>query len=104
MCHAIRGEGFPRVGSHILCRGEDWFVSQNGQGVTLMPVGEQYLKEVSGILHSLAVGTERSISDVSLDCLRLHSSPSFGLLWLMPRLKQFRQSHPCIQFNLSCSY
>ena len=104
MCHAIRGEGFPRVGTHIRCRGEDWSFSQNGQGVTLTPVGEQYLKEVSGILHSLAVGTERSISDVSLDCLRLHSSPSFDLLWLMPRLKQFRQSHPYIQFNLSCSY
>jgi DNA-binding transcriptional LysR family regulator len=58
--------------------------------------GEQYLKEVSGILHGLAVGTERSISDVNLDCLRLHSSPSFGLLWLMPRLKQCRQSHPYI--------
>ena len=31
-------------------------------------------------------------------------SPSFGLLWLMPRLEQFRQSHPDIQLNLSCSY
>jgi len=67
-------------------------------------VGEQYLKEVSGILHSLAVATERAASDVSLDCLRLHSSPSFGLLWLMPRLEAFRASHPDIQINLSCSY
>jgi DNA-binding transcriptional LysR family regulator len=50
------------------------------------------------------VATERATSDVSLDCLRLHSSPSFGLLWLMPRLEQFRQSHPDIQLNLSCSY
>lgn len=70
----------------------------------MTPVGEQYLTEVSGILHSLAVATERATSDVSLDCLRLHSSPSFGLLWLMPRLEQFRQSHPDIQLNLSCSY
>jgi hypothetical protein len=41
---------FRGFGTHILCRGEDWSVSQNGQGVTLTPVGEQYLKEVSGIL------------------------------------------------------
>ncbi|MBP0952756.1 LysR family transcriptional regulator [Pseudomonas sp. 20GA0080] len=74
------------------------------RGVTLTPVGEQYLKEVSGLLHSLAVATERAASDVSLDCLRLHSSPSFGLLWLMPRLEAFRISHPDIQINLSCSY
>lgn len=77
---------------------------RTARGVTLTPVGEQYLTEVSGILHSLAVATERAASDVSLDCLRLHSSPSFGLLWLMPRLEQFRQSHPDIQLNLSCSY
>jgi DNA-binding transcriptional LysR family regulator len=74
------------------------------RGVSLTPVGEQYLKEVSGILHSLAVATERAASDVSLDCLRLHSSPSFGLLWLMPRLEAFRASNPDIQLNLSCSY
>ncbi|WP_223514666.1 LysR substrate-binding domain-containing protein [Pseudomonas sp. GL-R-26] len=66
--------------------------SQVAQGVVL-----------SG-LRAFGVATERATSDVSLDCLRLHSSPSFGLLWLMPRLEQFRQSHPDIQLNLSCSY
>ena len=98
----------PSAVSHQLAKLEAMIGRQlflrTARGVTLTPVGEQYLTEVSGILHSLAVGTERSISDVSLDCLRLHSSPSFGLLWLMPRLKQFRQSHPDIQLNLSCSY
>ncbi|MBD8494419.1 LysR substrate-binding domain-containing protein [Pseudomonas syringae] len=77
---------------------------RNARGVTLTPVGEQYLAEISGILHSFAVATERASSDVSLDCLRLHASPSFGFLWLMPRIESFRQSHPDIQINLSCSY
>lgn len=78
--------------------------TRTARGVILTPVGEQYLREVSGLLHSLAVATERAGSDVSRDCLRLHSSPSFGLLWLMPRLEAFRHSHPDIQINLSCSY
>ncbi|WP_416424264.1 LysR substrate-binding domain-containing protein [Pseudomonas sp. App30] len=78
--------------------------TRGARGVHLTPVGEQYLKEVSGILQTLAVATERAASDVSIDCLRLHASPSFGLLWLMPRLEAFRQSHPDIQINLSCSY
>lgn len=77
---------------------------RTARGVTLTPVGEQYLLDVSGLLHSLTVATERATSDQSLDCLRLHSSPSFGLLWLMPRLEAFRLSHPDIQLNLSCSY
>ncbi|WP_460142142.1 LysR substrate-binding domain-containing protein [Pseudomonas sp. S2_E01] len=98
----------PSAVSHQLAKLEAMIGRQlflrTARGVTLTPVGEQYLKEISGILHSLAVATERATSDVSLDCLRLHSSPSFGLLWLMPRLEQFRQSNPDIQLNLSCSY
>ncbi|CAM3056376.1 LysR family transcriptional regulator [Pseudomonas floridensis] len=98
----------PSAVSHQLTRleamiGRQLFV-RAARGVTLTPVGEQYLKDVSGLLHSLAVATERASSDTSLDCLRLHSSPSFGLLWLMPRLEAFRLSHPDIQINLSCSY
>lgn len=98
----------PSAVSHQLAKlegmiGRQLFV-RAARGVSLTPVGEQYLKEISGILHSFAVATERAASDVSLDCLRLHSSPSFGLLWLMPRLEAFRASHPDIQLNLSCSY
>jgi len=98
----------PSAVSHQLARleamiGRQLFV-RAARGVTLTPVGEQYLKEISGLLHSLEVATERASSDVSLDCLRLHSAPSFGLLWLMPRLEGFRVSHPDIQINLSCSY
>lgn len=98
----------PSAVSHQLARleamiGRQLFV-RAARGVTLTPVGEQYLKDISGLLHSLAIATERAGSDVSLDCLRLHSSPSFGLLWLMPRLEAFRLSHPDIQINLSCSY
>jgi DNA-binding transcriptional LysR family regulator len=98
----------PSAVSHQLAKleamiGRQLFV-RAARGVSLTPVGEQYLKDVSGLLHSLAVATERAGSDVSLDCLRLHSAPSFGLLWLMPRLEAFRMSHPDIQINLSCSY
>ncbi|WDY55740.1 LysR substrate-binding domain-containing protein [Pseudomonas sp. PSKL.D1] len=77
---------------------------RTAKGVNLTAAGEQYLREVSGILQSLAVATERAGSAVGFDCLRLHSAPSFGLLWLLPRLEQFRASHPDIQINLSCSY
>ncbi|CDF95971.1 MULTISPECIES: LysR substrate-binding domain-containing protein [unclassified Pseudomonas] len=98
----------PSAISHQLAKleamiGRQLFV-RAARGVTLTPVGEQYLKDISGLLHSLEVATERASSDISLDCLRLHSAPSFGLLWLMPRLEAFRLSHPDIQINLSCSY
>lgn len=98
----------PSAVSHQLAKLEAMIGRQlflrNARGVSLTPVGEQYLKEVSGVLHSLAVATERAASDLSLECLHLHSAPSFGLLWLMPRLEAFRLQHPDIQINLSCSY
>lgn len=98
----------PSAISHQLAKleamiGRQLFI-RAARGVTLTPVGEQYLKDISGLLHSLETATERASSDVSLDCLRLHSSPSFGLLWIMPRLEAFRLSNPDIQINLSCSY
>ncbi|MGF6200021.1 DNA-binding transcriptional LysR family regulator [Pseudomonas laurylsulfatiphila] len=37
-------------------------------------------------------------------CTRVEERIGQGDLWLMPRLEQFRQSHPDIQLNLSCSY
>ncbi|MBX8548704.1 LysR family transcriptional regulator [Pseudomonas cichorii] len=98
----------PSAVSHQLAKLESMIGRQlflrTARGVSLTPVGEQYLSEISGILHSFAVATERAASDTSLDCLRLHSAPSFGFLWLMPRLEKFRQSNPDIQLNLSCSY
>lgn len=98
----------PSAISHQLAKlevmiGRQLFV-RAARGVTLTPVGEQYLKDISGLLQSLEAATERAASDVSLDCLRLHSAPSFGLLWLMPRLEAFRMSNPDVQINLSCSY
>lgn len=98
----------PSAVSHQLAKleamiGRQLFV-RGARGVALTPVGAQYLKDISGLLHTLEVATERATSDISLDCLRLHSSPSFGLLWLMPRLEAFRQCNPDIQINLSCSY
>jgi hypothetical protein len=62
----------PSAVSHRLAKLEAMLGRQlffrTARGVTLTPVGEQYLTEVSGILHSLAVATERAASDVSLDC------------------------------------
>ncbi|KTS77171.1 LysR family transcriptional regulator [Pseudomonas oryzihabitans] len=98
----------PSAVSHQLAKlealvGRALFV-RGARGMTLTPAGEQYLEEVSEVLHRLAMATDRATSDAGLECLRLHSAPSFGLLWLMPRLELFRQSHPDLQLNLSCSY
>lgn len=78
--------------------------TRSGKGVVLTLTGEIYLKEIAGPLNIIGRATEKAIHDMHHEHLRVHSSPSFGLLWLMKRLDKFRHAHPDIQLNLTCSY
>ncbi|KVN55152.1 LysR substrate-binding domain-containing protein [Burkholderia anthina] len=75
-----------------------------GRGLVLTPTGERYLADVTGSLADLSRATERASSRTEVDILRVHSSPSFGLMWLLPRLSSFQEANGDIQLNLACSY
>lgn len=77
---------------------------RQGRGLVLTPVGEQYLRDVTGALADLSRATERASTPGAVDILRVHTSPSFGLMWLLPRLESFQADNGDIQLNLSCSY
>ncbi|KQR81621.1 LysR family transcriptional regulator [Burkholderia sp. Leaf177] len=75
-----------------------------GRGLVLTPTGQQYLADVTGSLADLSRATERASSETGVEILRIHSSPSFGLMWLLPRLASFQEANGDIQLNLACSY
>ncbi|OLL27643.1 LysR family transcriptional regulator [Burkholderia sp. SRS-W-2-2016] len=77
---------------------------RSGRGLVLTPTGERYLADVTGSLADLSRATERASSRADVDILRVHSSPSFGLMWLLPRLASFQEANDDIQLNVSCSY
>ncbi|CAD6550074.1 LysR substrate-binding domain-containing protein [Paraburkholderia sabiae] len=77
---------------------------RTGRGLVLTPTGERYLSDVTGSLADLSRATERASSRKEVDILRVHSSPSFGLMWLLPRLASFQEANGDIQLNLACSY
>ena len=79
-------------------------LSRSSKGVTLTAIGQRYLKEVSGTLNIIGQATSQVINDIHQDYLRIHSAPSFGLLWLMPRLDKFRKAWPELKISLTCSY
>ena len=83
--------------------GQPLFFRQ-GRGLVLTPVGEQYLRDVTGVIAELNRATERAATPSAIDILRVHTSPSFGLMWLLPRLESFQADNGDIQLNLSCSY
>lgn len=77
---------------------------RNGKGVSLTQAGEKYLKDVSGAMSVIGRATDQLMNDRDQEILRVHSSPSFGLIWLMSRLGSFRTLHPELTINLTCSY
>ncbi len=98
----------PSAVSHQIAKLEDMIGQslfiRGARGVTLTPSGERYFYEVTTILHNLMLATEKAADKSPKDSLYIHSSPSFGLLWLLPRLEAFKEKFPMLQVNLSCSY
>ncbi|WP_345816458.1 LysR substrate-binding domain-containing protein [Paraburkholderia sp. PREW-6R] len=77
---------------------------RSGRGLVLTSTGERYLSDVTGSLADLNRATERASSRADVEILRVHSSPSFGLMWLLPRLESFQEANGDIQLNVACSY
>ena len=76
---------------------------RNAHGVRLSQAGERYLARIGGALSALTSATEDMRQDVS-NSLYVHCAPSLATLWLLPRLRQFAQTHPDIALNLSAAH
>ena len=98
----------PSAASHQLAKLEKELGSilfhRSAKGVALTLAGERYLAEIRPLILSLTQATARLRNEKDRSALRIHCAPSFGLLWLLPRIHQFREAHPEIQVSLSCSY
>ena len=77
---------------------------RSGKGVLLTHIGEKYLQEVSGAVSIIGRATDQVINDIHHEHLRIHSAPSFGLLWLIQRLNKFRKEYADLKISLTCSY
>ncbi len=97
----------PSAVSHQIASLESWMGKKlfirSGKGVQLTPTGEKYLREVSAAMAPSDAPPIRS-SKKDNAVLRVHSSPTFGLSWLLRRWVRFRAEYPDITINLTCSY
>lgn len=98
----------PSAVSHQIASLESWMGKKlfirSGKGVQLTPTGEKYLREVSAAMSAIGRATDQIIKEKDNAVLRVHSSPTFGLSWLLRRLGKFRAEYPDITINLTCSY
>ena len=98
----------PSAVSHQIASLESWMGKKlfirSGKGVQLTPTGEKYLREVSAAMSAIGRATDQIVKEKDNAVLRVHSSPTFGLSWLLRRLGKFRAEYPDITINLTCSY
>lgn len=74
------------------------------RSVTLTATGVAYAHEVRSILDRLSRATERARAQGEEGALNVSTLDSFSSMWLLPRLRGFRQSHPKIDVHLSTSW
>ena len=77
---------------------------RTSRGLVLTPVGERFQKDVTGALALIASAALNARSSEGVEVLRVHSSPSFANLWLMPRLAAFLAEHPDLRIQLSAAH
>jgi len=77
---------------------------RTSRGLTLTPVGERYRNDISGALTLIASAAQNARASDGVEVLRVHVSPSFASLWLMPRLPVFLASHPDLRIQLSAAH
>jgi len=73
-------------------------------GVKLTGKGEAYLGMIGIHLQGLIQATNEMRASGSPNKIHIHSSPTFGYLWLLPRLQSFQQLYPGTEVTLACSY
>jgi LysR family glycine cleavage system transcriptional activator len=93
--------------SHQVANLEDYvgcplFV-RTSHGATLTPAGERFQRNLAGALGLIASAAESARQEEG-DVLRIHSAPSFAALWLLPRLKDFKEANPGVRIGLSTSH
>lgn len=71
--------------------------------VTLTQMGQVYLSQVGPAVAAIDKATERISHLTSRAIVRIGSTPTFAMHWLIPRLAQFHASHPEIEVRLSTS-
>ncbi|MDD7426627.1 MAG: LysR family transcriptional regulator [[Actinobacillus] rossii] len=77
---------------------------RNGRGLSLTGAGQTYLAAIQGALHTINSATIDIVERQEREELNIHTSPTFGHLYLLPRIKKFQTQHPEFKINIQCSY
>lgn len=78
---------------------------RTSRGLALTAAGEHFHRDITSALAVIASAAQTARGgEGAQEVLRLHLTPTFASLWLMPRLPKFRALHPDIRVQLSAAH
>lgn len=90
--------------SHQVKTLEDWIgtplFQRMKRGLRLTPTGEAYLPRLTQAFDLMATATEQLNHREGKHTLLLSTLDSFAALWLLPRLRRFREKYPGIDLRI----
>ncbi len=90
--------------SHQVKALEDWLgtplFQRLSRGLKLTPAGEAYLPRLTQAFDLLTLATSQMVDRAGKKVLTLSTLDSFASIWLLPRLKRFRERHPGIDVRI----
>lgn len=95
----------PSAVSHAIRKLEDAagiaLFTRGTRAIVLTPAGRVLLDHVQRGFEEMHRGFQQAAPEPTVLPLRLHTAPSFGAQWLMPRLARFVADHPGINLRFS---
>ncbi|MEL6746706.1 MAG: LysR family transcriptional regulator, partial [Pseudomonadota bacterium] len=76
---------------------------RTGNAVRLTELGARYGRAVRKGLELIAAETQDIVGAAETTSLRISVPPTFGVLWLIPRLPQFHEAHPTVAVAIDIS-
>ncbi len=77
--------------------------SRKGRAVTLTPLAKTYFEDVRYCLDRLALASKKMQGNGNRTVLKINTTPSFAMRWLIPKLPEFQAIHPNIEVNIVTS-
>jgi LysR family transcriptional regulator, glycine cleavage system transcriptional activator len=76
---------------------------KQGRRLKLTPQARAYLEDVRTCFDRLALASERFAESTRRGIIRVNSTPSFAMRWLIPRLSSFQLKNPGIEVRVTTS-
>jgi LysR family glycine cleavage system transcriptional activator len=76
---------------------------RSGRGIKPTPQAISYLEEIRACLDRIAIASDHLVRDSNRQILRVNTTPSFAMRWLIPQSSTFQIDNPALDLQITTS-